>query len=52
MEHVHNLTTLLVGVVIFAFVSNGSDDETPTPGSTPATEAPAAPATEAPAEGG
>ena len=40
---------VLVGVVIFFVVGGGSDDETPTPGSTPATEAPAAPATEAPA---
>ncbi len=46
---------IVIGVVIFAFVSNGSDDEAPTPGSTPAapaTEAPAAPATDAPADGG
>ena len=46
---------ILIGVVIFAVASGGSDDETPTPGSTPAapaTDAPAAPATDAPAEDG
>lgn len=45
----------LIGILIFAIVSNNSGDETPTPGSTPsapATETPATPATEAPTEGG
>ena len=38
------LVVVVIGILIFAFVNDDSSDDTPTPGSTPAVEAPAPPA--------